>query len=265
MAPYNNDAILAAEGGILMSSVNFRYRPDLPLVLQDISVQVVGGTKVNLILKWKSCPSRDRTQVGIVGRTAAGKSSLISTLLRMVELHSGSIIVDDVIQNDWATELTGPIFAGEHQRDRAGGPEICNRCHPPGPRPLPRHHQVNWRPEVFSKTESFQVQHWPFWCTHGWGGVESHWAGKSEEEGSGNQIIFHNILGPKGDPSWASKARKHFSVTLHAFVKNEVWGCYRLFPTDDECGGRGGELLCWGETAALLGQGSPQEVFSLQF
>ena len=34
-----------------MSSVNFRYRPDLPLVLQDISVQVVGGTKVNLILK----------------------------------------------------------------------------------------------------------------------------------------------------------------------------------------------------------------------
>ena len=190
MVPYNNDAILAAEGGILMSSVNFRYRPDLPLVLQDISVQVVGGTKVNLILKWKSCPSRDRTQVGIVGRTAAGKSSLISTLLRMVELHSGSIIVDDVIQNDWATELTGPIFAGEHQRDRAGGPEICNRCHPPGPRPLPRHHQVNWRPEVFSKTDTFQVQRWPFWCTHGWGGVESHWAGKSEEEGFGNHYFL---------------------------------------------------------------------------
>jgi len=68
-----------AQGGILMSSVNFRYRPDLPLVLQDISVHIVGGTKV-----------------GIVGRTGAGKSSLISTLLRMVELHSGSIIVDDV-------------------------------------------------------------------------------------------------------------------------------------------------------------------------
>ena len=47
-APYQStDEILAARGGILMSSVNFRYRPDLPLVLQDISVHIVGGTKVN--------------------------------------------------------------------------------------------------------------------------------------------------------------------------------------------------------------------------
>ena len=50
MVPYYNGAILAVEGGILMSSVNFRYRPDLPLVLQDISVRIVGGTKVQLIL-----------------------------------------------------------------------------------------------------------------------------------------------------------------------------------------------------------------------
>merc|ERR1719305_63448 len=62
-----------------MRSVHFRYRPDLPLVLKEISVDIKGGMKV-----------------GIVGRTAAGKSSLISTLLRLVELDAGTISVDGV-------------------------------------------------------------------------------------------------------------------------------------------------------------------------
>merc|ERR1719305_1668691 len=62
-----------------MRSVHFRYRPDLPLVLKDISVDIKGGMKV-----------------GIVGRTGAGKSSLISTLLRLVELDAGTISVDGV-------------------------------------------------------------------------------------------------------------------------------------------------------------------------
>ena len=155
--------MVAGQGGILMSSVNFRYRPDLPLVLQDISVQIEGGTKVSLILAFKKLFNTIllqclHTQVGIVGRTGAGKSSLISTLLRMVELHSGSIIVDDVTQSHSATDLAAAIIAGEYQRDRAGGPEICNCCHPPGPCPLPRHHQVKWRVEVFMKKDISQVQ-----------------------------------------------------------------------------------------------------------
>jgi len=66
-------------GHVTMSGVNFRYRPNLPLVLSGISVDIGGGMKV-----------------GIVGRTGAGKSSLISTLLRLVELEAGTITVDGV-------------------------------------------------------------------------------------------------------------------------------------------------------------------------
>ena len=64
-------------GDIQLAAVSLRYRPDLPLVLNNISVTIGGGEKV-----------------GIVGRTGAGKSSLISALLRLVELDSGRVTID---------------------------------------------------------------------------------------------------------------------------------------------------------------------------
>ncbi len=57
--------------------MSFRYRPDLPRVLKSVSAQILPGEKV-----------------GIVGRTGAGKTSLVSTLLRMAELDEGVIIID---------------------------------------------------------------------------------------------------------------------------------------------------------------------------
>jgi len=66
-------------GSIRMDEVSFRYRPELPLVLRGISVEMKGGARV-----------------GIVGRTGAGKSSLISTLLRLVELDAGTIYIDEL-------------------------------------------------------------------------------------------------------------------------------------------------------------------------
>ena len=66
-------------GQLQINNVSFKYRPDLPLVLRNITMSIEGGKKV-----------------GIVGRTGAGKSSLISTLLRLVELESGEITIDGV-------------------------------------------------------------------------------------------------------------------------------------------------------------------------
>ncbi|XP_045623977.2 ATP-binding cassette sub-family C member 12 isoform X1 [Procambarus clarkii] len=68
-----------SKGSIELKDVKLRYRPDLPLVLHGINASIKDGEKI-----------------GIVGRTGAGKSSLISTLLRMAELDSGSVIIDGV-------------------------------------------------------------------------------------------------------------------------------------------------------------------------
>lgn len=54
-----------------------QYRPDLPPAIKGLSFKIKPGTKV-----------------GIVGRTGAGKSSIINSLLRIHELTSGSIQID---------------------------------------------------------------------------------------------------------------------------------------------------------------------------
>ncbi|XP_030479473.1 ABC transporter C family member 12 [Cannabis sativa] len=64
-------------GGISFENVVLRYRPGLPLVLHGLS--------------FKICPSE---KVGIVGRTGAGKSSMLNALFRIVEMEEGRISID---------------------------------------------------------------------------------------------------------------------------------------------------------------------------
>ena len=59
-------------------NVSFQYSPELPMVLHDISFSLKPSEKI-----------------GIIGRTGAGKSSLISVLFRLAEFK-GQVYIDGV-------------------------------------------------------------------------------------------------------------------------------------------------------------------------
>ncbi|KAF8907317.1 ABC transporter [Gymnopilus junonius] len=68
-----------ADGRLELRNVVLNYRPELPPVLKGISMSIQAGEKI-----------------GIVGRTGAGKSSIMTALYRIVEISSGSITLDDI-------------------------------------------------------------------------------------------------------------------------------------------------------------------------
>ncbi|KAL4969112.1 putative ABC multidrug transporter [Aspergillus stella-maris] len=77
--PGENDSVppsWPAEGNIEVKSLSAEYRPSEP-VLNDLNISIVAGEKV-----------------GICGRTGSGKSSLVMSLFRMLDLISGTIIID---------------------------------------------------------------------------------------------------------------------------------------------------------------------------
>lgn len=65
------------KGDIHFDHVSFKYNPDEP-VFEELNLVISAGEKI-----------------GVVGRSGAGKSSLVSLLLRFYDIQSGQITIDD--------------------------------------------------------------------------------------------------------------------------------------------------------------------------
>jgi len=68
-----------SQGAITITNLSIRYRPELPPALCDVSCAIPPGTRV-----------------GIVGRTGSGKSTLILSMMRIIEAEAGKIEIDGV-------------------------------------------------------------------------------------------------------------------------------------------------------------------------
>ncbi|GAA5846361.1 hypothetical protein JCM9279_001345 [Rhodotorula babjevae] len=66
-------------GAISFQNVAIKYRPELPTVVRNFSLEICAGEKV-----------------GVVGRTGAGKSTITQALFRILELSHGTIEIDGV-------------------------------------------------------------------------------------------------------------------------------------------------------------------------
>ena len=83
-----------AEGRLSLTEVSLRYRPDQPLALDGVNLDLNAGQTVAL-----------------VGPSGAGKSSVVHLLPRFVEPNSGLITLDDVPLGDWQLDTLRQQFA----------------------------------------------------------------------------------------------------------------------------------------------------------
>ena len=67
------------KGCVVFANVCMRYRPDCMLALDNLSLSIEAGMKV-----------------GVIGRTGAGKSSILQVLFRLVNPEAGTVFIDGV-------------------------------------------------------------------------------------------------------------------------------------------------------------------------
>jgi len=70
-------SLSSISGDIEFRNVSFRYGPDLPYVLRDVSFTVKAGTTL-----------------AIIGTTGAGKTTIVNLIARIYEVEEGEILID---------------------------------------------------------------------------------------------------------------------------------------------------------------------------
>ena len=80
------DTLIVSKGDIRFDQVSFKYNPDEP-VFENLQLSILAGEKI-----------------GVVGRSGAGKSSLVSLLLRFYDIQGGKITIDQQNINDFRQE-----------------------------------------------------------------------------------------------------------------------------------------------------------------
>ena len=80
------DTLIVSKGDIRFDQVSFKYNADEP-VFENLQLSILAGEKI-----------------GVVGRSGAGKSSLVSLLLRFYDIQSGKITIDQQNINDFRQE-----------------------------------------------------------------------------------------------------------------------------------------------------------------
>ena len=68
-----------SNGKISFINYSVRYRPDTPLILKNINLEIKPGEKI-----------------GVCGRTGSGKSTMLLCLFRILEAQEGKILIDGV-------------------------------------------------------------------------------------------------------------------------------------------------------------------------
>ncbi|KAL4476511.1 hypothetical protein ABPG74_010244 [Tetrahymena malaccensis] len=92
-------------GQLQFQDVKMRYRKELNLVLKGLTFNIQPGQRI-----------------GFVGRTGAGKSSIIQALFRMTEIEDKSKITQSILENDLESNIIGNegIFIDGHKISNLG-------------------------------------------------------------------------------------------------------------------------------------------------